>query len=57
MPIDTFVKPIDIAKTPKLDDAIKQECDIQSGKNPPLRLVEAFVVHNHVILIFQNSNE
>ena len=48
---DTYIKRVPL--TPDIENAIKQECEIQSARDNARRLVAAFEAQNSVILIFQ----
>jgi hypothetical protein len=50
---DTFVKRIPLAPMVDLDERIKAECEIQSGRDQPRRLAAAFEAQNQLVLIFQ----
>lgn len=52
---DTYVIRIPLASTQNLEDAIRQECEIQSSRDEHRRLAAAFSEHDQVILIFQRT--
>lgn len=57
MPIttDTLVKRITIADQNDLGKAIKDECELQAGRDKARRLAASFVVEGELVLIFQRT--
>jgi len=52
---DTFVKRIPLIPAVDLEERIKAECEVQSGRDEHRRLVAAFEAQNQVVLIFQRT--
>ncbi len=52
---DTLVRRITIANQDDLGKAIKDECELQSGREKHRRLAATFVYEGELVLIFQRT--
>ncbi len=54
---DTLVRRITIANQEDLGKAIKDECELQAGREKHRRLASTFVYEGELVLIFQRTPE
>ncbi len=54
---DTLVRRITIANQDDLGKAVKDECELQAGREKHRRLAATFVYEGELVLVFQRTAE